>query len=255
MSDEVLSAIIVALITGAASIAVAYLQRSRPTEKEKIHLPPGVRLPQTRNILPWILLCTSVGAIGGYLIGGFRQAKVNIPPDPTAIVHPTEIIASSTSPVEAFTATDTPSNSPFPNQDTVTAESLTTISVTSDVAPTGSQTVACVTSQRGSGVPAEVQADSLILVQITGGSGPQLNLASGQEILFSSMKSFEVIQVSESPYRVRVEIDLLNGETITDDILVFNEIDAHLEGTAKYGSFSIMLFDLKRVEFRQGGCL
>lgn len=78
-------------------------------------------------------------------------------------------------------------------------------------------------------------------------------MANGEEILFSSMKSFEVIQVSEDYDVVTVTITLLNGDTITDDVR--QAYSNRLEGKTKRGSFSIRLPEVKRVEFReQGDC-
>ena len=144
---------------------------------------------------------------------------------------------------------------------TVQSTSTTIVAATQSptlmpIAPTiTSQPIACITSQRGSGVPAEVQMDSLTYDSLTGSPGAKLSLANGEEFLFSSMKSFEVIQVTEDTYLVTVTITLLNGDTITDDVNAATAYWDKLEGKTNRGSFSINLRDVKRVEFReQGGC-
>lgn len=115
---------------------------------------------------------------------------------------------------------------------------------------TSPQPVACVTSRTGTGSTAEVQADSLISF-IT--NKPKLSLVNGEEIPFSDMRSIEMIQAPEDySTRVRAKIILLNGDTVTEDARYPSD---DLRGMAKYGSFSISLYEVKRIEFReQGGC-
>jgi hypothetical protein len=118
-----------------------------------------------------------------------------------------------------------------------------------------SRSIACITSQQGIGVPAEVKMDSLTYSSITVPPGAKLPLANGEEILFSSMKSFEVIEAIQNPPRVRVTITLLNGDTITEDVQDATYYFDHLRGETQRSSFSRELYEVKRVEFRdQGGC-
>jgi hypothetical protein len=136
------------------------------------------------------------------------------------------------------------------------AETSTSLRLTLEAPTAAAMSVACVTSKTGTGVPAEVQADSLMFYHLSASyPAPKLPLADGAEILFSNMKSFEVIQVSQNPDRLTVTINLLNGDVITDDVREYNSFWDRLEGTAKYGTFKITLPDVKRIEFReQEGC-
>lgn len=134
-------------------------------------------------------------------------------------------------------------------------ETPTSIAATPEDPVAPSHSIACVTSQT-SLVPSEVQAETFILTSFTlRASGLGLPLANGQEILFSTMNSFAIEEESKDPYRLRATIILLNGETITDYVPVFNSADAKLEGQARFGPFSMLLSDVRRVDFHsQGGC-
>lgn len=258
MSDPIitqaLTTILAALIGAASSIVAAIIDGRKSEKKLGIVLPENVRLPPPKIPLRWVLVGTIAGGIIGFLVGGgLRQAPKDVLPDPTAIAQSTQIVASPTFPVNVVTATDAPLNSPTPLGEINTAESSTAKPVTLNT-PAESLSVACVTAQEGLGVPAEVQADSLTLVKTTGGSGPHLILANGQQILFTAMRSFEVTEVPGDPYRLTVTIHLLNGETVTDDVPVYNRVDARLDGIARYGLFSKLLSEVKKVEFQQGGC-
>ncbi len=133
-------------------------------------------------------------------------------------------------------------------------ETPTSIPLTAGVLTSTSHAVACVTSQK-SEVQAEVQSDTFTFTSVTlGAPGPKLPLANGQDILFDTMSAFEVVNISDPPYRLTVTITLLNGDTITDNVPVFNKVDGRLVGQGKYGPFSILLSDVKRVEFREGDC-
>ena len=136
------------------------------------------------------------------------------------------------------------------------AETPTSIPPSQALTTVSPQPVACVSSRTGTGATAEVQADSLMFNRLSGPyPAPNLPLASGEEILFSNMSILEVTQVVQNPFRVRLTITLLNGEMVTDDVRDADSYWDRFAGTAKYGSFSIRLYEVKRVDFReQGGC-
>ena len=126
-------------------------------------------------------------------------------------------------------------------------EATVSIPLTLMAQTAASESVACISSQTGTGAPVEVQADTL---KAKGPEGNGLQLVSGELIPFSIMRNFEV-DASEYPDHLRVTITLLNGDTVTDDARYPWDT---LTGKAKYGLFSIILYELRRVEFQQGGC-
>lgn len=204
---------------------------------EKLTITPG------RKTWGIGLLLTAIGVL--FLLPDIHSA---ISPSTMPTTFDTVAPNTTPSPVSAspFAATVQPT-SEHSIHATATQSS---IPLSQGLATASPQFVACVTSQSGAGATAEVQADSLIS-SIT--NKPKLPLVNGEEIPFSDMKSIEIIQVSEDyPIRVRAKITLLNGDIVTEDARYPMD---DLRGTAKYGSFSISLYEMKRVEFReQGGC-
>jgi hypothetical protein len=201
---------------------------------EKLTITPG------RKTWGFGLLLAALGLL--FLLPEIIPPPIPSPPVPTAV----DTFAPNltpTSPVPTSTSATIVQPTPTPIID---------IPLTLTAAPLF---VACITSRTGTGAPAEVQADSLMFNRLSGPyPAPKLPLADGAEILFSNMRSLEVIEVSENPFRVRVTIALLNGKTVTDDVRDADSYWDRLTGIANYGSFSIDLSDVWRVEFQQGGC-
>ena len=118
---------------------------------------------------------------------------------------------------------------------------------------TRTPTVVCITSRLSSGVPAEIQWDTFTYIPVVGSAGTKIALANGEVIHFRDMKGFEVIELTENPYRVLVTITMLDGETITDYVGSEQAYWHRLEGKTKRGTFSMELSDVKRVEFQEEG--
>jgi hypothetical protein len=199
---------------------------------EKITITPG------RKTWGFGLLLATIGVL--FLLPEISSA-INSSAGPTAVVTVAPNMAPSppTSPSMMAPIVQPTSVNLIP-----LVETPTSIPPTKGVATAPPQPIACITSQTGSGVPVEVQADTL-----TFGADDGLLLASGELIPFHSMQSFEAQEYSRG---AMVTITLLNGEMVKNDVKFYF---LYLSGTAKHGSFSIPLTDVKRVEFReQGGC-
>lgn len=212
---------------------------------EKLTITPG------RKTWGIGLLLAAIGIL--FLLPEISSA-INSPVDPTAVVTiaPNATLSSPThASIIAVTAQPSSVTNIPPG-----AETSTSLRRTLEAPTATALSVACVTSQTGTGVPAEVQAASLMFNHISASyPSPKLPLANGAEILFSNMRFFQVIRDSENPARLTVTITLLNSDVVTDDVRDYLPGWDRLEGTAKYGPFSIKLHDVKRVEFReQGGC-
>ncbi len=201
---------------------------------EKLTITPG------RKTWGIGLLLAAIGVL-------FLLPEINSAINPSAVPNAIATAAPNTTiPMPTLTSIIATIVQPTSVNNISAVETSTSVLLTLETPTAASLSIACVTSQSGTGLPAEVQADSL-----TFEGGPNLPLANGEEILFSNMRSFEVIQVStDYSAHVRVTITLLNGDIITED--AFDPV-GNLRGTANYGSFSINLTEVKRVEFRQQG--
>jgi len=214
------------------------------------------------NTVPWKELLAFFGvAIAAYIgyLGIRSQTEIPIQATQTAEARLANQTQSPSLPTVAsnetlLVPTDASIGTLTVQSTSVTIVAATQLPTLMPITPTvTSQQIVCVTALRGEGVPAEVQTDSFIYVPVIGSPGMKLILANGVEFLFRNMKSFEVIEVSENPYRVKVTITLHDSETITDYIGSDQAYWEHLEGRTKYGSFSMQLSKVKRVEFRDGG--
>jgi|RhiMetdeSRZDD1v2_1073273.scaffolds.fasta_scaffold143965_2 hypothetical protein len=185
------------------------------------------------------LLLAVIGVL--FLLPDIHSA-INFSPTPTAI---DTILPNATSPSPANTSANTTIIQPTSANVIPPAKTSTSISPAlkpPTVASAPPRPIACVTSQSGSGVPVEVHDF---------GEGG-LVLTNGVKIPFSSMKSFEVFRkpTSSSDW---VTITLSDNDIVTEELDTGRSL--LFQGTTKYGDFSIFLFDVKRVEFReQGGC-
>ena len=73
--SQLLSSILVAVITGLVSIVVAYIQTSRKSQSRdpSIALPKGVSLRRQRRSMWWIIALMILGGVVGYLVGGLSK--------------------------------------------------------------------------------------------------------------------------------------------------------------------------------------
>jgi hypothetical protein len=119
--DPAISALIGALITTIGSIIVALIQhtsKSPPKDTPVIAVPIGTRIdpkpkPITWRTITWIAVCTLVGAVAGYILGGGGNELPAFPSitqttDPTSQTPPTVsgIMAVDATPIDPDTATD-----------------------------------------------------------------------------------------------------------------------------------------------------
>lgn len=214
------------------------------------------------NMFPWKEILAFLGVVFTAYIGylGIRsQNEIPIQATQTAEASHNDLIPSPPLSTVAWTETSLAVTAASVMAPTVQPTFVTMVATSSATwTPAGpavsSQSIACITSQQGTGVPAEVHMDSLTYSSISSPAA-QLPLANGEVILFMDMRSFEVIEVVQDPPRVRVTITLLNGDTITEDVRGATYYFDRLQGKTDRGSFSTTLSDVKRVEFRdQGGC-
>jgi hypothetical protein len=205
---------------------------------EKLTITPG------RKTWGIGLLLATIGVL--FLLPDIHSAI-----SPSSVPAAVDTVASNTIPPPAGTGTistiiqPTSANLiPQPTSANIIplAETPTSRPLTQGAITAAPQAVACVTSQTGSGVPAEVHDF---------GEGG-LVLTNGVNIPFSNMKSFEVFRKpANSDYWVT--ITLSDGDIVTEQLDTGRSL--FFQGTTKYGDFSIWLIYVKRVEFReQGGC-
>jgi hypothetical protein len=200
---------------------------------EKLTITPG------RKTWGIGLLLATIGVL--FLLPDINSA-INFSPAPTAI----DTVAPNTIPLSPVSA-NTFATIIQPTSANVIPPAKTSTSISPalkppTVASAPPRPIACVTSQSGSGVPVEVHDF---------GEGG-LVLTNGVKIPFSSMKSFEVFRkpASSSDW---VTITLSDNDIVTEELDTGRSL--LFQGTTKYGDFSIFLFEVKRVEFReQGGC-
>lgn len=212
---------------------------------EKLTITPG------RKTWGIGLLLATIGVL--FLLPDIRSATKSSPaPNSVDTIAPAMTLpatsANNTYAVEIPTIANTTAEIVHPtsvnNIAFVETPTLTPIALMHGAVTAASHPVACVTARTGSGIPVEVQADTLIFF---GNDG--LQLVSGEIIPFRTMRGFEVQEYGGG---AKVTITLLSGDTIGDDVQ-FSFL--YLSGIAKRGEFSIQLDDVKRVEFRaQGGC-
>ncbi|HLO28783.1 MAG TPA: hypothetical protein VK249_06595 [Anaerolineales bacterium] len=116
------------------------------------------------------------------------------------------------------------------------------------------QAIACITDQQESGTPTKVRADSLFYSSTALGRIQELPLVSGQKIPFSSVKSFEAVEIHEKTIGgVKIAVTLLNGDMVIGVVVSSQYDGSSLTGSTEYGSFELRFLDVKRVEFREGG--
>ena len=114
--------------------------------------------------------------------------------------------------------------------------------------------IACITDQQESGTPAKVRADSLFYSSTALGRIQELPLVSGQKIPFSSIKSFDAVEIHEKTIGgVKIAATLLNGDMVIGVVVSSQYEGSSLTGTTEYGSFELRFLDVKRVEFREEG--
>jgi hypothetical protein len=169
------------------------------------------------------------------------------------------IEAYSLSPTATPTATPiaTPAATPTATSTATPAATPTSIlAATPDLRTAEEQAVVCIIEQKASGTPAKVLIDSLRYSSSASGFQMQeLPLTGGQQIPFSSMKSFEVLAANkEALSGVTVAITLVSGDVITG-VVEHSQWDAtSLTGTTEFGSFELRFLDVKQVSFEQGSC-
>ena len=178
-------------------------------------------------------------------------------PKATSVPTATIVCCSSPTPTVKTLASDTPTSEPTKDQGSVTVAP----SATTDPGPTGTQeppataevtpgptatmgALAIVTSRRGT--ETEVLVDSLELGRGLGG-WKGLPLVSGETVLFSRMKSFAVVEVTEidETRRVTVAMTLGNNEVITEELRSGN----YLSASTPDGTFYLDIEEVESVDF------
>jgi hypothetical protein len=197
---------------------------------EKLTITPG------RKTWGIGLLLAAIGVL--FLLPEILSA-INSSPVPTAV---DTVAPNLTSPPPINTSTIAAIVQSTSQQNIAPTEVATSMPLTLAVPIFTSQSVACVTSRSGSGAPVEVHDF---------GEGGLL-LVNGVKIPFNNMKSFEVFKKPASSGDW-VTIALVDGDTVTEELDYAGGVT--FSGTTKYGAFSIYLFEVKQVEFReQGDC-
>jgi hypothetical protein len=142
-------------------------------------------------------------------------------------------------------------NTPSPTQ-------TPSVILTRDRSPTpsfGDDSIACIVSQKGPGMPSQVAMSSLFYSSTALGRIQELPLAGGQKIPFDRMTSFEAVDISQETGGVIVEIAVRDGDRVTDLVDFSQYVNTKLIGSTEVGPFELLFLDVKRVDFKdQGDC-